>query len=227
MKKNIHALLLLLLLLMAFFAAVPGFAQQHFVFRVGGGIASNYGGSTRNVGAFNIGLGYEYELDQKWSVEPSVLFFSKGWKERTQTVPARDDNGNLVYDDNGNQVFGKKGTKSYAYYVEVPLVVNYYIHLSSPHYLNLTAGPYAAIGVGGNTETYGDTDRQGAQRLYYKKKTFDIDGVHRFDVGLTMGVGYEYDRRINLSLNADLGLLNVNATGGKNYSLFFAFAYRL
>lgn len=227
MIKHSHFSALFLPLLLSLLTISPAFGQQHFVFRVGGGIASNYGGSTHNVGAFNIGLGYEYELDQKWSVEPSALFFSKGWKERTKTVPARDDSGNPVYDEEGHQVFGKMGTKSYAYYIEVPVVVNYYIRLSSPHYLNLTAGPYAAIGVGGNTETFGDTDRQGAQRLYYKKKTFDLDGVHRFDAGLTVGVGYEYDRRINLSLNADLGMLNVSATGGKNHSLFFAFAYRL
>ena len=227
MKKHFHYLALLLPLLLFWLVCAPTYGQEHFVFRVGGGVASNYGGNTRNVGAFNIGLGYEYELDQKWSVEPSVLFFSKGWKDRTQTVPARDDNGNLVYDEEGHQVFGKKGTKSYAYYIEVPVVANYYIHLSSPHYLNLTAGPYVAIGVGGNTETYGDTDRQGAQRFYYKEKTFDLDGVHRFDAGVTLGVGYEYDRRINLSLNTNLGLLRVSPTGGKNYSLFFAFAYRL
>lgn len=218
---------LLVFLLLSALAVLPAAAQQHFVFRVGGGVASNYGGSTRNVGAYNIGVGYEYELDQKWSVEPGVLFFAKGWKDRNQTVPARDDDGNPVYDEQGNQIFGKMGVKSYAYYIEVPVRMNYYIRLASSHYINVSAGPYAAIGVGGNTETFGDTDRQGAQRFYYKKKTFDLDGAHRFDAGLTLGVGYEYDRRINLSLNTDLGLLNVSPSGGKNCCLFFAFAYRL
>lgn len=208
-------------------ACVASSAQQHFLFRIGGGVTSHYSTHTKAVGTFNIGLGYEYEFDQKWSVSPYLLFAAKGWKEKDVVVPARDNDGNLVYDETGKQVFGKKGVKSRANYLQMPILANYYIHLTSPHYLSLSFGPYVAYGIAGNTETYGDTDRHGSERLYYEENTFGKGSAHRFDAGVTIGAGYEYDRHINIGINADLGLLRVTPAGGKNKSFYLSFMYRL
>lgn len=219
---------LLFAALLAVFALATQ-AQEHFLFRLGGGVSSHYGLHSKNMNAFCVGLGYEYEFSQKWSVSPSVLYFARGWKEPDKTVPARDDNGDFVYDENdGHQIFGKKGVKSHSNYVQVPVMFNYYIHLKSPHYVSLSAGPYVACGVGGKTETYGDTDRFGAERLYYEQDTFgDEVDARRFDAGVSLAVGYEYNRNINLAFNADFGLLKVSKAGGKNKCFYLSFMYRL
>lgn len=224
MKQKIFLVILLALL-----TAGSAQAQQHALIRLGGGVTSLYGRSTNVIGAFNIGMGYEYEFNQKWSVTPSLLYFSKGWKEKDQRVPARNDKGELVYDpETGQQLFGVKSIKAHANYLQLPITANYYIHLTSPHYISLSAGPYVAIGLGGKTETYGDTDRKGAERVYYEQDTFGHDRARRLDAGLTLAVGYEYDHHINLGLNADLGLLKVNkTTSGRNATYYLSFMYRL
>ena len=70
----------------------------------------------------------------------------------------RDSEGKLVLDDNGNPMMGKKNVSTTAYYVELPVKANYYIELRPLHYIELSAGPYAAVGVGGKRKTRGDTD---------------------------------------------------------------------
>lgn len=219
----------LLLFTMLLLAMGTSRGQQNLLLKVGAGLASHYDTHTKNMGTFCVGVGYEYEFNQKWSVSTGLLYFAKGWKKPDEVVPARDDNGNLVYDkETGKQIFGKKGVKSYANYLQVPVMFNYYIHLTSPHYISLSAGPYFAYGVGGKTETYGDTEKQGAQRIYYEQDTFGGSvGAHRFDMGASLRVGYEYNRHINLGVNADLGLLKVSREGGKNRSFYLSFMYRL
>ncbi len=219
--------LLILFVLVA--ACLTASSQQNFLLKVGAGVTSHYDTHTKDVGAFCVGVGYEYEFSQKWSISSGLLYFAKGWKMPDKQVPTYDDDGNFVYDENtGEQIFAKKGVKSYTNYLQVPVKFNYYIHLSSPHYVSLSAGPYVAIGVSGKTEVYGDTEKQGSQRMYYKQDTFgDEVGAHRFDAGLTFAAGYEYNRHINLSVNADLGLLKVSRQGGRNRSLYLSFMYRL
>lgn len=218
---------ILVLSVMALLGMMPA-VGQHFFLKLEGGITSLYNADVRRLGTFGVGAGYEYEFDQKWSVSPAIMYVAKGWKEKTAIVPARDDDGNFVYDsETGEQVFGKKGVKSYANYIQVPVLFNYYIRLESPHYVSLSAGPYAAYGIAGKTETYGDTDRQGAERVYYEQNTFGDLGAHRFDMGLVFSVGYEYNRYINLSVNTDWGLMRVRPGGGKNRSFYLSFLYRL
>jgi len=224
-EKDMKRLLISFILLVVM--ALSMVAQQNVLLRVGGGITSLNGRSTKSIGAFSIGAGYEYEFDQKWSVAPWLVYHSKGWKEKDVTVPKLDDNGAYVYDEQGKQQFAKRGQKSHANYLQLAVPVNYYIHLQSPHYISLSAGPYVAVGIGGKTETYGDYSRKGAERVYYEENTFDDGAAHRFDAGLTVGVGYEYDRHINLGVNADLGLLKVSPAGGRNLSFYLSFMYRL
>ena len=222
MKKSIA------LIALSLFAVLALKAQQNLLLRVGAGVTSHYDVHTKDLGTFSVGVGYEYEFDQKWSISPYLLYSAKGWKEKDEVVPARDDDGNFVYDpETGKQIFGKKGVKSYANYLQMPIMINYYIHLTSPHYISLSAGPYVAYGIGGKTETYGDVEKQGSDRLYYERQTFGSEvGAHRFDTGFCFAVGYEYNRHINLAANADLGLLKVSREGGKNRSFYLSFMYR-
>lgn len=203
------------------------YAQEHMVLHVGGGLTSLYGRSTKNIGTFCVGLGYEHEFDQKWSITASALYFAKGWKEHDEIVPILDDNKQPVYTEKGDQLFGKKSVRSYGNYLQIPVMMNYYIRLASPHYVSLSAGPYVAYGMWGKTETYGDTDKECSKRYYYDKNTFGDAGMHRFDAGLSVKIGYEYNRQISIGAHADLGLLKVDPRGGKNRTLYLSLMYRL
>lgn len=220
MKRTLSLLSLLLFLVLS----APA---QNLVFHLGGGLASHYGGSTRNIGAFKIGLGYEIEMNGLWSIEPGIVYFAKGWKDKDSEVTVYDDEGNVVYDDNGNAMRGEMNVTSNTNYIEVPVLFNYYVPLGSPHYLAFSAGPYVAIGVGGKAKTSGDTEQEGAARYYYEHSTFDQPDMHRFDAGITVGISYELNRQFDAGVRADFGLANVSRSGAKNIAVLLSFAYRL
>ncbi|MBP3764941.1 MAG: PorT family protein [Bacteroidaceae bacterium] len=199
---------------------------QHPVLKLGGGWASHYGGSTRNVGAIKIGVGYEVELGGLWSVEPGVYYMAKGWKDRDRQVIVYDEDGEIVYDDEGNIVTGLMNVTSNTNYVELPVLVNYYVPLSTAHYLSFSAGPYVAWGVGGKAKTSGDTGQTGAARFYHEHPTFSQSDMHRFDAGITAAVGYEFNRQWAAALTSDFGLANVSRSGAKNIAILLQVAYK-
>lgn len=200
-------------------------AAQRLTVRMGGGLASHYG-SAEAVGAFKVSLAYEHEFTGNWSVEPALAFYAKGWKDPRQTVYLRDWNGNLVLDDAGQPLTGVKSCSSDAYYVQLPVVFHYYVRLAPLHYIVLSGGPYAAYGVGGKMSTRGDTEQEGSARYFYATRTFDEEGVHRFEAGLTAGVGYEFNSRFVVGLEADFGLTKFNGAGARNVSGLLTLGYR-
>lgn len=216
-----------LTLFFSFFVCLTYISAQHLIFHTGGGLTSHYGGSTKNIGAFKIGAGYEFELNQTLSIEPSLLFYAKGWKDKDKTVLIYDAQGNVVYDDLGNPMTGKMNVTSNTNYLVLPIVFNYYIPLSIPNYIIFTAGPYVAYGVGGKVKTRGDTSASGAARYYYDHNTFSQSDMHHFDAGITTGIGYEFNRQFDAGIETDFGLVNVNTAGAKNFSILLTLAYHL
>ena len=200
---------------------------QRVNFGVGGGISSHYGGSARNVGAVRLGVSYEHEIPGNFSIEPGVFFYAKGYKDRNEKVFVRDDKGNIVNDENGNPKTGVKNVSTAKYYVEVPVLANCYVELSPLHYMEFSAGPYAAVGVGGKRKTRGDTDKEGQDRFYYEKSTFKEKGVRRFDYGITAGISYEFNRMFAVGAQADFGMADFRSSGGKSISGIITFSYRL
>lgn len=201
---------------------------QRVNINAGGGLASHYGSSTRPVGAVKIGVSYEWELSTTWTLECGPEFYVKGFKDRNTEVYMRDSEGNLVLDDNGNPMMGKKNVSTTAYYVELPIKANYYIELRPLHYIELSAGPYAAVGVGGKRKTRGDTDETDeARRFFYEKNTFSERGVKRFDAGLRAAVAYEFNRQFAVGIEADFGMLRFSDSGGHNVSGLLTLSYRL
>lgn len=214
------------LIFLIFLVTGIGLQAQRIAVKVGGGLSSHYDHSTA-VGAFRIGLGYEYELNNNWSVEPGIAFYAKGWKDPNQIVFMRDWEGNLIFDEEGNALTGVKNCSSKANYIEVPVLFNYYLETKSMQYIVLTAGPYMAYGVGGKMETKGDTDQEGSDRYYYAKKTFDEEGAHRFDAGLSVGISYEFGRQFTVGVQGDFGLTKFNRNGDRNISGLLTLSYRL
>ncbi len=119
---------------------------QRVNFTIGGGISSHTGSSTDNVGAFKLGASYEYEIPGNFSIEPGVFFYAKGYKDKNESVYMRDDKGNIVNDEDGNPLMGVKNVSTGKFYVEVPVMANYYLEVAPLHYIEFSAGPYAAVG---------------------------------------------------------------------------------
>lgn len=198
---------------------------QNFHMTIGGGLATHYGGA-RVVGAFKASLGLEFELDQHWSLEPSLCFYGKGWKNKNQTVLYHDEAGDVVYNEDGTPHTGVKERTTTANYLELPLVAHYYMRLKQGSYVVLTAGPYVAVGVSGKQKTKGDPDQEGGRKLFYEDKTFKESGTHRFDAGLTLGLGVQLPSHFTLGLETDLGLCKFNRDGDRNASALVVLTYQ-
>lgn len=213
--------------LLATLALAPLAASaQHLTIKAGGGLASHYGPADV-VGAYKIGVGYEYEFDQHWTFAPSVVFYGKGWKDPDVTVPdINDDTGQQRIDASGNLLYSVKDRSTAACYVEVPLTFNYYFRLGESRYIVVGAGPYLSYGVAGKTKVKGDGEAIESQKLYYDYNTFGgTDGLRRFDFGLQALAGYQFPSAITVGLEADFGLQRVKADGGRNFSALIAFTY--
>lgn len=213
--------------LICFACSTQSINAQYMVMHAGGGISSQYGGDTKHIGTFRIGAGWEFELSQRLSLEPQLLYVSQGWKLKDESIPNKDNEGNIIVDDNGNIVYTKKGTSVKANYLVLPILANYYLPLGNPHYLYFNAGPYVAYGVGGNTRISGDPDLTGAERHYYDISTFQQKDIHRFDAGVILGLGYEFNRTIKAGIDCHWGLTDVTTSGRKNISVCLSIGYRI
>lgn len=203
--------------------AVPA-AAQNWLFKVGGGLASQYG-SARPVGAYKIGVAYEHEFDQHWTFSPGIAFVGKGWKDPDTMVPALDDNGDRIVDEDGNEAFSRMNRSTSACYIEVPLLFSYYFRLGESRYWVVSAGPYAALGVAGKVKTKGDGTRTGSEKLYYDGKTFDEDGARRFDAGIQTYTGYRFASGLSVGVEADFSLTRFKSGGGRNVAGLIALGY--
>ena len=204
-----------------------GLEAQNVQFRIGGGLATHYG-HAEAVGAFKVGLGYEIEFDQHWTLTPAVSFYAKGWKDKNRLVNVFDNEGNQLFDEETGAPLRSVCTQSAAQnYIEVPLLLSYYWRTGPARYVVLSAGPYVAYGVGGKQKTKGNTELEGAQKLYYERQTFDIEGTHRFDAGLQAMVGYQFASGLLLGVEADFGLARFNRAGRRNLSGLLTLGYRL
>ena len=218
-KKILLPLVLLFLLL----GGAPA-AAQHLQLKVGGGLASHFGDS-RPVGSYKIGVGYEYEFDQHWSISPALFYYGKGWKDPDQRVFVFDDKGAQQFDDEGNPLTSIKNCTSSAQYITLPVLFNYYLRTGESRYVVFSAGPYVAYGVRGKMRTKGDAEKPGSQKLFYSTDTFKEPGAHRFEAGVEVAVGYQFSNGITVGLETDLGLTHFNKAGGRNVSGLIAFTY--
>lgn len=220
MKHN--RILSALLLLLA--AALPC-AAQNLLIKAGGGLSSRYG-SDRAQGAYKIGLGYEVEFDQHWTLTPQLLVYGKGWEDPDRRVPVVNDDGTPMYDDDGNRAYSTMNRTTSACYVELPVVLGYYVRLAPSRYLLFAAGPYAAVGVGGKEDTRGDGSRIGADKLHYSRHTFGSAGVRRFDAGLQTFAGYQFASGLTAGVEADWGMVRTRRGEARNLSGIISLSYK-
>ena len=218
-------ILLCTLMLLAMCLSLPIAAQNIFL-KVGGGLATHYG-HARAVGAYKIGVGYEYEFNQKLTFAPSLVFYGKGWKDPNSQVFIYDDNGQQRFDEEtGQPLTGIMSRSTSAGYFELPLVFNYYFRMGEGKYIVAGLGPYIACGVAGKQKTKGDGTQQGGSKLYYDRNTFSVPGARRFDAGIQALAGYQFPNGITLGVEADFGLVPFTSGGGRNLSGLVSLSYR-
>lgn len=234
MRKKILTVLLALSALSA--------SAQHLFFQVGGGFSSHCSAAGSVVGAKG-GLGWEWEFDQRWSFAPLLSFMGKGWQDRDGVTPDLfyDNKGNPMLDENGQhrQHTDKEGKpvfstmhRSYsADYLQLELPVHYYLRMGNHRYLRFTGGAYAALGVGGRRRTEGDGRASGGRKVNYTDPLFKVEGMKRFDVGLKMGIAYQFPTAVTMGLETDFGILPINRVTpelpkiGKNISGMLTITY--
>lgn len=145
---------------------------------------------------YQIGLGMDYAISEKFSVQPSLLFITKGAKF---SYTDDEENDKISIDP---------------IYIELPVMAAYKFHLEDNIKLALSAGPYLAYGIGGKWKeeyTYsGSTDK-------YKDDVFgsesDVENEDAFtnkrvDFGLGVGAALEVNHFL-VSLNASWGLVKL------------------
>ena len=156
-----------------------------------------------------------------------MFFYAKGYKDKNESVYMRDDKGNIVNDEDGNPLMGVKNVSTGKFYVEVPVMANYYLEVAPLHYIEFSAGPYAAVGVGGSAKRAATPTRIYKTVFTTKSPLLRKKGTRRFDCGISAGVAYEFNRIFAVGVQTDFGFINFRKDGGKNISGILTFSYRL
>ena len=85
-------------------------------------------------------------------------------------------------------------------YLEMPLVLKYDYHADRLLSIQPYLGGYAAVGIGGQIKDFG------SRHAY---SSFDDEGFQRFDAGIKVGCGLQYDH-LYAELGYDFGLSNIS-----------------
>lgn len=207
-------------------AAALSLYGQNLILEAGGGLARQMSGSTHNVGAYKLGLGLEFELGQTWAIEPALVYYGKGWREKDETIIYRDDNGDPILDEDTEEpLTGTRRTTYSAGYVELPVLIHYYLRTAEAQYLKFSAGPYVACGVSGKMKVQGDADRQGSDKLFYDASTFSQPGIKRWDAGVQLRLSYQANRNISVGVETDLGLVRNTPHDRRNCTAMISLAW--
>ena len=148
----------------------------------------------------NAGITATYGMGSHFSLQSGLSFSTKGGKITGQ--------GPLGFD--GQVVTGRQAVlKSSQMYLQLPVYALYSIKLSSGKGLVLSAGPYVAQGIGGNTTLsgfliYGDM----IVNEDIQESTFSSRGLKKFDYGVGGGVAFDLGEYI-LGVNYELGLKDI------------------
>ncbi len=135
---------------------------------------------------YQVGLGLDFPIDKIWSLQPSLLFTTKGAKNDITVA--------------GVNVGSWKMNPMY---IEMPVMLAARINVAGDVNVVFSAGPYIAYGVGGKytLELVGES---GDSKIFGNDKTGDLD-AKRFDAGLGVGVALELSHFV-IGLNGELGL---------------------
>lgn len=132
LKGTKFAVFSVCVVMMALGKEVQAQSPVSFQAKAGVGIASFWGKNTEGKAkfAYKAGAGMDYAFNKVWSLQPSLNFVSKGYKEEEAGI-------------------GKASMNEL--YLELPIMVAACLNFTKNSGLVLSAGPYVAYGVGGKT----------------------------------------------------------------------------
>lgn len=117
-------------------------------------------------------------------------------------------------------------------YLELPVHLGYKYAINNKVALFGEVGPYVALGLFGNTTTYGEIGtsyNNGNTMIEYGKKiTPSFDAFDRFDAGVGFRVGAELYKHFNVSVGYDWGAINgakAEELNFKNRNFTFSVGY--
>lgn len=184
---------------------------------------------------FNVGVGAEYQFTEMWSIQPSLMFTTKGAKAEET-------------DDLGFGDITAKG-KYNPMYIEIPVMAAARFAIADNQNVVVKAGPYFAFGIGGKVkydfsgEGYDvlkdyaasagiSVDEELADAGYGEQDIFKDEedggfGAKRFDFGIGVGVAYEINKFF-IDLTGEFGLTKLGDGDGapKNMNFSIGVGYK-
>ncbi len=140
---------------------------------------------------YHVGAVMDWNVAKNLYVQPGLFFTTRGAKSE------------FKFEDEGIQV--SEETKYNLNYLQIPISVSYRFPVSEQFKIDVNAGPYFAMGIGGKYKFEGE-----------EEDVFGDEGdCKRFDTGLRIGAGVHI-QKVSIGLIYDLGLANIaKEEGGK------------
>lgn len=180
------------------------------------------------------GISVDIPVWKQLSVQTGIWAKMKGAKLNTETRETHEPDSYK-----GTWVRWTKDTKDNktynATYIQIPILVTYRHELSEKMHIEANLGPYFAYGIGGkykgehSTYTTNATHSATLNKTTYSSKETssetesdffgDIDiqdgenkggiGIKRFDWGVSLGVGFTYNKKYYIGCQYDLGMADM------------------
>ena len=149
---------------------------------------------------FNVGVGMEYQFTEMWSIQPSLMFTTKGAKAKIE-----ESGYELKITDN-------------PMYLEIPVLAAARFAVADNQNIVVKAGPYFAFGIAGK-EKYEAGGK--SEKIDIFGDGDDQAGMKRFDAGIGVGVAYEINKFF-IDLTGEFGLTKLYDGDGSGKNMNFS-----
>lgn len=204
---------LTILLLLFFFSVGASFSANPIRYGVEGGVSfsRNKSFDFKFITSFRVGGNIEYAIPMS---AVSEFLFSSG----------------LLFTEKGGRINDLRKITMSAYYLQVPLNIGFRQRLTSDFKLVEEFGPYLAYGLFGKTKISEFIDDAG--KVFPQDNFNTFSRYKRFDAGLGLKLGIEYNEMIRLSWGMDIGFLKTAKdikdypdTTGENFSTYISLGF--
>ncbi|MDR0940552.1 MAG: PorT family protein [Mediterranea sp.] len=194
-------------------ASAASYAQLSWNAKIGMNLSSFTGDveQTNPKFGFHFGVGMEYQFTQLFSLQPSLMYTTKGVKA-----------------ENADARVSLK-------YLELPVMAAFRLPVAENRNIVLKAGPYLAYALSGKLilDVYDGINLSANAFKHYNfeanGETWDYAGANRFELGLGLGIDYEFSLFF-VGLNGGFGLTKFYGDGNEavrnmNFSINVGFKF--
>lgn len=197
-----------IILIIIFISNFNSYGQEKSLFFIKGGINISKTDDiyTSYKAGYQIGIETEFFVNEKWSIDPSLIFLSKGGKNKNNTILDKESNKIGYVDYSFNQLF-----------LQLPIFVSYHYDINKNTSLNFSAGPYLSYGVGGKLTNKSEINKEKS-----KSKTDIFDNKYgRFEFGVGTGISINYSK-LKFGIQSDFGFIRFPKDWDPQKSTYFA-----